>query len=78
MPKNNWKEDPLVSPGIVCYAGKKEISFWFSPLGQIVQFDTIKFRRTLKKYFVCVDWKSHLNSRVAHHEAPIKNSMKTT
>ena len=27
--------DPLVSPGMVCYAGKQEKSFWFNSLGQI-------------------------------------------
>ena len=25
--------DPLVSPGMVCYAGKQEKPFWFSSLG---------------------------------------------
>ena len=34
--------DPLVSPGMVCYAKKKEKSFWFSSLGQMSQFGTIK------------------------------------
>ena len=35
--KKNWKGDPLVSPGMVCYAGKQEKPFWFSSLDQIVQ-----------------------------------------
>ena len=30
------KEDPLVSPGFVCYAEKEEKHFWFSSLGQIM------------------------------------------
>ena len=32
--KTGWG-DPLVSPGMVCYAEKKENPFWFSSLGQI-------------------------------------------
>ena len=40
------RRDPLVSPGIVCYAEKKEKPFWFSSLGQQVHFgDTLKFCR---------------------------------
>ena len=38
--------DPLVSSGIVCYAEKEEKLFWFSSLGQMIQFGTIKFRIT--------------------------------
>ena len=38
------KGDPLVSPGIVCYAEKVEKLFWLRSLGQMVQFDIIKFR----------------------------------
>ena len=52
----------LVSPGIVCYAEKKEKPFWLSSLGQMIQFDTIKFRRTFKNYFGQFVWivkKSH-------------------
>ena len=36
MPKK-LEGDPLVSPGIVCYAGEKERASWFSSLGQQVQ-----------------------------------------
>ena len=36
MPKK-LKGDPLVSPGMVCYARKQEKFFWFSSLGQMVQ-----------------------------------------
>ena len=40
--------DPLVSPGTVCYAEKeKKKHFRFSSLAQMVQFGTIKLRRTL-------------------------------
>ena len=49
--------------------------FWFSSLSQMFQFGTMKFRRTFKNYFgqfVWVDKKSHYNSRVSLHEAPIK------
>ena len=45
------KGDPLVSPGTVCYAEKQEKPFWFSSLGQMVQLDTIKFRRTSEELF---------------------------
>ena len=58
VPKK-MKGDPLVSPGMVCYAEKP---FWFSSLGQIVQFGAIIFCRTFKNY----------NSRVSLHEAPTK------
>ena len=40
---------------------KKEQLFWFTSLGQIVQFDTLKFRRTFKNYlgqFVWIEKKS--------------------
>ena len=43
--------DLLVSPGTVCYAEKQEKSFWFSSLGQMVQFDTIIFRRNFVELF---------------------------
>ena len=46
--KKTERGDPLVSPGIVCYAEKP---FWFSSLGQMVQFDTIIFRRTFVELF---------------------------
>ena len=44
--EKNWKGDPLVSPGMVCYPGKQEKPFWFSSLDQIVQFGAIIFGRT--------------------------------
>ena len=47
--------DSLVSPGMVCYAEKQEKPFWFSSLGQMVQFDTI-FCRTFKNYFGQFVW----------------------
>ena len=75
--------DPLVSPGMVCYAGKQEKPFWFSSLGQMVQFGAIIFCRTFKNYFGQFVWiekkkkkKSHYNSRVSLHEAPTKNISK--
>ena len=55
MPKK-LKGGPLVSPGIVCYAKKREQLLWFSSLGQMVQFDTIKFPRTFKNYFGHFVW----------------------
>ena len=65
------KGDSLVSPGMVCYAEKEEKPFWFSSLGQMIQFGTIKFRRTFKNYFGQFVWigkiskKSHYISRVS-------------
>ena len=52
--RKNWKL--LVSPGIVCYTEKEEKPFWFSSLGQMIQFGTIKFRRTFKNYFGQFVW----------------------
>ena len=51
MPKTTERADPLVSPGIVCYAEKQEKPFWSSSLGQMVQFDTIIIRRTFVELF---------------------------
>ena len=48
--------DPLVSPGMVCYAGKQEKAFWFSSLDQIVKFGAIIFCRTFKNYFGQFVW----------------------
>ena len=45
------KGDFLVSPGMVCYAEKEEKPFWFSLLGQMIQFGTIKFCRTFVELF---------------------------
>ena len=77
--EKNERGDSLVSPGMICYAGKQEKTFWFSSLGQIEQFDTIAFGRTFKNYFGQFVWiekkkeKSHYNSRVSLHEAPTEN-----
>ena len=74
MPKKT--RGTLVSPGMVCYAEKEEEPFWFSSLGQMSQFETIKLCRTFKNYFgqfVWIEQKSHYNSRVSLHEAPTKN-----
>ena len=48
----------LYSIGIqqVCYAAKQEKPFWFSLLGQMVQFDAIIFCRTFKYYFGQFVW----------------------
>ena len=59
MPKKlklKTKLNPLVSPGIVCYAEKEEKPFWFSSLGQMIQFGTVNFRRTFKNYFGQFAW----------------------
>ena len=49
--EKKWKGDPLVSPGMVCYAVKQEKLFWFSSLDQIVQFGAIIFCRTFVELF---------------------------
>ena len=54
--EKNERGNPLVSPGMVCYAGKQEKLFWFSSLGQIVQFGAIRFCRTFKNYFGQFVW----------------------
>ena len=51
IPKKTERGDPLVSPGMVCYAGKQEKPFWFSSLGQMVQFGAIIFCRTFVELF---------------------------
>ena len=56
VPKKNERGDPLVSPGMVCYAEKQEKPFWFSSLDQIVQFGAIIFCRTFKNYFGQFVW----------------------
>ena len=71
MPKKT-EGDSLVSLGTVCYAEKQEKPFWFSSLGQMLQFDTIKFCRTIL-VSSCGLKKSHYNSRVSLYEAPTKN-----
>ena len=43
--------EPLVSPGMVCYAEKQEKLFWFSSLDQMVQFGAIIFCRTFVELF---------------------------
>ena len=48
--------DPLISPGIVRYAEKEEEPFWFSWLGQMIQFGTINFGGTSKNYFGQFVW----------------------
>ena len=54
--KKIGKGDPLVSPGMIWYAGKQEKPFWFSSLDQIVQFGAIIFCRTFKNYFGQFVW----------------------
>ena len=49
--KKTERGDPLVLPGMVCYAGKQEKPFWLSSLGQMVQFGAIIFFRTFVELF---------------------------
>ena len=51
VPKKNERGEPLVSPGMVCYAKKQEKPFWFSSLDQIVHFGAIIFCRTFVELF---------------------------
>ena len=70
--------DALVSPTMVCYAGKQEKPFWFSSLDQIVQFGAITFCRTCKNYFgqfVRIEKKRKATIIVAFHF--IKRRLKT-
>ena len=66
--KKTENGDPLISPGIVCYSKKKEGKpFWFSSLGQMIQFGTIKFRRLLWNYFGQFVWIKKVTIIVAFH-----------
>ena len=49
--EKNERGEPLVSPGMVCYAEKQEKPFLFSSLDQIVQFGAIIFCRTFVELF---------------------------
>ena len=75
MPKKTERGDPLVSPGMVCFAGKQEKPFWFSSLGQMMQFGAIIFCRTFVELFWSVQvvlkktlTKSHDYSRLFSKE----------
>ena len=65
MPKKTESGDPLVSPGIVFYAEKEENPFWFSSLGQMIQFGTINFAELSRTILVssCELKKRHYYSR---------------
>ena len=69
MPKKTERRDPLVSPCTVCYAEKQEKPFWFSSLGQMIQFGTIKFCGTFRNYFSQFVWieKKRVTIVVAFH-----------
>ena len=61
--EKNWKGDPSASPGIVCYAEKKEKPFWFSSLGQHVQFcSTLKVCRTFGRTILLTSGVSKKNT----------------
>ena len=62
------ERDPLVSFGMVCYAEKQEKPFWFSSLGQIVQFGAKMFGKTFKNYLGQFVWiKKRVTIIVAFH-----------
>ena len=44
--------DSLVSPCMVCYAGKQENPFWFSSVGRMVQIGAIIFLELLRTILV--------------------------
>ena len=65
----------MASPGMVCYAEKQEKLFWFSSLGQMVQFGAMIFGRTFVELFWSVQvvfkktlTKSHDYSRLFSKE----------
>ena len=60
------ERDPLVSPGTVCYVEEQEKPFWFNSLGQMVQFETIKFCRIMN-YFGQFVWIEKATIIVAFH-----------
>ena len=51
MPKKLKRGDSLVSSGMVSYVEKEEKPFWFSSLGQMIQYGTMKFCRTFVELF---------------------------
>ena len=55
MPKK-LEGGPFILARYCMIREKKEKPFWFSSLGQMVQFDTIKFCRTFKNYFGQFVW----------------------
>ena len=77
VPEKTERGDPLVSPCMVCYTEKQEKPFWFTSLGQMVQFGAIRFNRTFNYFgqFVWIE-KSHYISRVSLHEAPTRKKNK--
>ena len=63
------KGDLLVSPGMVCYAGKQEKPIWFCSVGQMMQFGAIIFCGTFDNYFGQFVWieKKRVTIIVAFH-----------
>ena len=51
MPEKPEMVGPFSLAGTVCYAEKQGKPSWFSSLGEMVQFDTIIFRRTFEELF---------------------------
>ena len=58
--RKNWKWGPFSLARYCMLRGKQEKTFWFSSPCEMVQFDTIIFRRTFEEFFwtVRVDWKN--------------------
>ena len=54
--QENGRRNSLVSPVMVCYAGKQENPFWLSSLDQIVQFGAIIFCSNFENYFGQFVW----------------------
>ena len=68
MPKKDWKGGPFSLARYCMLREKKEKLFCFSSLGQMVQFDTKKFRRAFKIYFGQFVWiEKKATSIVAFH-----------
>ena len=67
VPKKIERGDPLVWPGMVCYAEKQEKPFWFSSLSQMMQFVAIIFCKTFNNYFGQFVWIKKVTIIVAFH-----------
>ena len=79
MPKKRKGGPFSLSRYCVCMLRGKRKKVWFSSLRQMIQFGTIKVRRSFKNYLgqlVWIEKRSHYNNRVSLHEAPTKKTFK--
>ena len=76
MPKKQ-KGGPFSLSQYVCYAEKEGKRFWLSSLDQMIQFRTIKFRRTFKNYFDQFVW-IEKRSHYCHGPLPAEDAVSAT